>query len=126
MINTTIINIKTKVGLVVDNVPELLATILCCPILPAIAIIAIIGRKREMIIATANKTLKIMVLPLNPPKLEPLFAPADEKAYKNSENPCAPLLLRLVKVLFNIAGIALQVKIAIGVDRQAITAIRIS
>lgn len=77
---------KTNVLFVVESVPAVVAIFFLLAKLPAIASVPIIGRNLANNITNPRVIFKNGVLASKPANAEPLLPPADEKAYKSSEN----------------------------------------
>src|ERR1700749_1412443 len=82
-------------GVVTGKVPTVAGMLFFAARLPAIASIGISIRKRPANIATPSVELYQCVLVLSPANAEPLLPVADVYAYKISERPCGPWLVRL-------------------------------
>ena len=74
------INKNTNMPLQVDKVPALVATVFFLARLPAIAIVASIGRNLTKSITSPMVTFRNGVLALKPANADPLLPPAEEYA----------------------------------------------
>src|SRR5512139_3362997 len=83
---------RTNVTPETGKLPPLSGTIFFFARLPASARTGTMKKNRPIIMETASVVLYQGVLPPRPAKALPLFAVAEENAYRISLNPCGPVL----------------------------------
>src|SRR6478736_983434 len=87
---TTTRSSTKKSGVLVGKVPAVAGTDCLRASEPAIASTGTIRMKRPKSIVRPSVVLYQSVLPVRPPKAEPLLFAADVNAYTTSESPCGP------------------------------------